>query len=158
VKTFLRVLVIGMSFLLLCYMAAMPLAVAGTSGGDFTWRTQTIIRGLRWIEPLLRIATILALFFGARTRPTLDRQRWLLGAAIMLVIGVIGVLTNYQADARILAWNPNAPPSGWEAMRDGWSRWHLACIANSVFTLGVAIAVTKTPNQSLQPTGASARG
>lgn len=134
-----------MSLLLLCYVAAMPLAVARTLGGDFTWRAQTVIRGLRWIEPTLRGATVLLLYLGARTRATPERQRWARGAALLVVVGALGVLINYHADALILAWNPNAPPSGWEAARDEWTLWHLFRIANSALTLGLAIAMTKTP-------------
>ena len=104
------------------------------------------IRTLNGFLPVLGAATILATgaaSFLARH----DRSRLaflLLSIACFVASGIITRFCNQPINAIVITWQPDAPPSGWQALRDTWWRWHHARLGSGIAGLCFLIVAALT--------------
>lgn len=97
----------------------------GLSPVAFVEMQQDAIRGLNVFLPvagLLAIVATLALVWleqGAQ-------RRWLLMAlGLFVAAGIVTRFGNQPINAIVMGWTPDAPPKGWEVLRDRWWTLHL---------------------------------
>jgi hypothetical protein len=92
---------------------------------------QGAIRGMNLLWPVLGLVTILAT--AALAFLVKGRRRWLFLLAIGLfgIAGLITRLGNQPINAMFMGRIPEAPPAGWEALRDRWWTLHLARTAST---------------------------
>jgi hypothetical protein len=105
---------------------------------------QQLIRSMNVAMPLLGAATILSTLLSAflaieeRTRLVL----LLTSAACFLVAGLITRFSNQPINAVVMTWPIQAPPAGWEALRDAWWRWHVRRTLFGIAGLCALVAAT----------------
>ncbi len=88
---------------------------------------QGAVRGLNVLLPTIALVCILSVVTLAWLGRATPRVRWLYIAAavVMATAGLITRFGNQPINAVIMAWS-EAPPDGWQTVRDSWWNWHLA--------------------------------
>jgi uncharacterized membrane protein len=100
---------------------------AGRSATEYVTRQQAMIRLLNVPMPLLGAVTILLSFICAYMERRDRVALWLFVSGALLLIGA-GVITRFCSqpiNAVVITWNAQAPPAGWESLKDQWWRWHI---------------------------------
>ena len=106
----------------------------GLSPGAFVEMQQDAIRGLNVFLPAVALVAILATLALAWLARGVRRQ-WLLSALVLFfVAGVITRFGNQPINAIVMSWTPDAPPEGWQALRDRW--WGLHLVRTAIICVG----------------------
>jgi hypothetical protein len=108
---------------------------------------QALIRGMNVAMPLLGATTILLTLVNAfeARNDQLVFMLFLTSAGCFLVAGLVTRFRNQPINAVVSTWSTDAPPPGWEQLRDRWWRWHVLRTASGVTGLCVLIAATLNP-------------
>lgn len=126
----------------------------GPSSASFASRTyvevqQATVRNLRPVMgPLLPAAVLTNVAVLLLERD--DRVGF--GLQALGLTGQVGALVLTAAvelpiNAKVMAWSKDAPPPGWEALRDRWNAVHTARTAAAVLGLGGLLAASVLPRR-----------
>ena len=116
----------------------------GLAAAAYVAQQQRSIRAMNVAMPVLGAVTTLATVVDAydvRGEPA--RCALLLAsAACFLIAGAVTRWLNQPINALVMTWPVQAPPPGWERLRDAWWRWHVLRTASAVAGLCLSIAAT----------------
>jgi hypothetical protein len=111
------------------------------SASAYVEMQQGAIQGLNLLFPLVGLVALLAA--TALAFLTHGRKRWffVLAVVLMIVAALVTRFGNQPINALVVGWSPEAPPQGWEALRDRWWWLHLtrtffACLSYLALALG----------------------
>ncbi|EYD74560.1 hypothetical protein Rumeso_03856 [Rubellimicrobium mesophilum DSM 19309] len=122
----------------------------GLSPGTFVEMQQDAIRGMNVLFPVVGAVAILATLILALMERG-GRRAWLLAAVgLFVVAALVTRFGNQPINAVVMGWSPDAPPPGWEALRDRWWTLHLirtavTCLGYLALLLGCLMPSTRRP-------------
>jgi hypothetical protein len=101
---------------------------ASLSAPLFVTQHQHFVRAVNGVMPplggLTIVLTIVAAVLARHDGPRLGL--FCAATACFVAAGLITRLANQPINAIIMGWTPQAPPVGWEVLRDRWWHWHAA--------------------------------
>jgi len=104
---------------------------AGLDARHYVEVQQQGIRTLNVAMPRLGAVTILVTIAAAIAMRGDGVRLGLLvaTAACFLAAGLVTRFLNQPINAIVMTWSSDAPPAGWERLRDDWWRWHYLRLA-----------------------------
>lgn len=134
---FVAALVVGVMFT--AWIAFYP---TNQSQRAYIEQHQQMIRRLNTPVPALGALAIACTLVSAAYTRGQTTALWLLiaGAICLAVSGVITRAGNQPINAKIMQWNPSAPPMDWISLRDTWWKLHLVRLVFGALGLGSIIA------------------
>lgn len=116
-----------------------PAALSATS---YVEQQQNAIRAFNTLLPAMG-AVCIVLSAGLAFRARGDgrvRALHVLAAVLMVVAAAVTRFGNQPINAIVMTWSPEAPPSEWMQLRDGWWQWHNVRSGAGIGALALTIA------------------
>jgi uncharacterized membrane protein len=114
---------------------------SGLDAATYISQQQLSIRKLNHVMPVLGGVTILLTLVTAILARH-DPARCATLIIAMLCIAAAGLITrfvNQPINAKVIAWQPSAPPLDWTILRDAWWRWHNVRLVSGLAGLSLLI-------------------
>jgi hypothetical protein len=107
---------------------------AGLDARHYVELQQQGIRTLNVAMPRLGAVTILVTIAAAVAMRGEGLRLGLLvtTAACFVAVGLVTRFLNQPINAVVMTWSSDAPPAGWERLRDAWWRWHYLRLATGL--------------------------
>ena len=113
---------------------------ATLSAGAYVEQQQEAIRSMNVSMPALgAVAIVLALLSAAKIQGGWARTLVVAGALFLAASGIVTRFRNQPINRVVMAWNAQAPPTEWRALRDEWWRWHILRTTTGIAGLALLI-------------------